>query len=287
MAVGNVLGIVGCVVLADELAHVISKDRDIYHVFVVDNEAGAILKDKLHRYAIEPEMVALDALERASLQDHYSVLISMNQAGPHDDQQELRRIVERAVMPLVDHAGLCLCFYGLCRNSLWKIDRMGEEMGVPMMILTDTEGREVDDCFGANLGGKREYLEAICKNRGTLFVSPGYAENWQRRQSKKDFPKIIEQVENMRAIFELMGYDRIMKLDNGLGDPQEFNERIAGFAKIFDMSVKERSCSLGVFENSYSLAKARLIDLRPRSLVPMPNRSISNAMRGGPLMVQR
>ena len=34
-----------------------------------------------------------------------------------------------AATVLTPHAGLVLCFYGLCRNALWKIDRMGGEAG--------------------------------------------------------------------------------------------------------------------------------------------------------------
>jgi hypothetical protein len=284
---GNVLGVVGCIVLADELANVLSKDNHIYKVFVVDNEAGRILEDKLARYRIEPEMLRPDEFHRASVQDRYSVLIHLNNAGPHDNQDELRKIVKESVRPMVGHIGLCLCFYGLCRNSLWKIGRMGEEVGIPMMILTDAEGKEVDDCFGANIGGKKEYLNAIKENRGTIFVSPGYAENWHRRQSKKDLPRIIEQVENMRFIFERMEYTKVMKLENGLGDADKFEERVDGFSKIFGLNVVSRPCGLGVFENSYSLAKCRLTELNARSLAPLSVRSISKAARNGPLVVQR
>jgi hypothetical protein len=30
------------------------------------------------------------------------------------------------------------------------------------------------------MGGKKDYLDAIIHHRGTIFVSPGYAENWSR-----------------------------------------------------------------------------------------------------------
>jgi hypothetical protein len=217
MVAGNVLGVVGCVVLADELSYVLSRDKGLSHLFVVDNEAGRILMDKLSRQHLEAELLSTSELDRASRQDGFTVLVWMNPAGPHDDQAELREIVKSGAVALRDHAGLCLCFYGLCRNALWKVDRLGVEVGLPMVILSDLEGKEVDDCFGANLGGKKAYLDAITHNRGTIFVSPGYAENWQRRQSKKDLTKVIEQVENMQFVFERMGYGTVMRLENGLG----------------------------------------------------------------------
>lgn len=268
MAADNVLGIIGCVVLADELSHVLSRDEDLHRVFILENDAGVILKDKLARYQVDAELVTLGDLERARSQDRYSVLIWMNPAGPHDDQAELRAQVRHAAERLSGSVGMCLCFYGLCRNSLWKIERMGEEAGVPMMILTDPKGHPVDDCFGANLGGKKEYLDAIVDHRGTIFVTPGYAENWQRRQNKKPIDKIVEQVENTRFVFERMGYSKIMRLENGLGDSKKFEGRVGAFARMFDLEVLSKQCRLWVFEHSYSLAKTRLAMMRPLTLAP-------------------
>jgi hypothetical protein len=272
MAADNVLGIIGCVVLADELSYVLSRDRDLHRTFILENEAGLILQDKLARRQVDAEMVTLDDLERARSQDRYSVLIWMNPAGSHGHQSELRSLVKRAAESLNGSVGICLCFYGLCRNSLWKIDRMGEEVGIPMMILTDLKGEPVDDCFGANIGGKKEDLDIIARNRGTIFVSPGYAENWQRRQSGKPLDRIIEQVENMRLVFEQTEYSKVMMLDNGLGERDEFEGRVEAFAKIFDLRIASRECGFGVFEHTYSLSKKKLAMLRPLSLAPLKNK---------------
>lgn len=263
MAAGKVLGIIGCVVLADELTYVLSRDQGLSRVFVIDNDAGRILRDKMARSQMEAVMVSPNDLDRVRSRDRYSVLIWMNPAGPHDDQAELRGVVRAAAEGMSKWVDLCLCFYGLCRNSLWRIGQMGDEVGVPMMILTDIRGRDVDDCFGANIGGKQEYLDAIVNNRGTIFVSPGYAENWQRRQNEKSLEKIIEQVENMRFVFERMGYSKVMRLENGLGDRDKFVSRVDAFSKIFDLQVVSRPCGPEVFEHTYSLAKGRLNGKRP------------------------
>jgi hypothetical protein len=273
------------VVLADELSYVLSRDKSLSRVFIVDNEAGQILKGKLARQQVDAELIGPDELNKASMQDRFTALIWMNTAGPHDNQTELRVIVKNAAAALKPHTALCLCFYGLCRNSLWKIGRLGEEVGIPMMILTDQDGKDVDDCFGANMGGKKAYLEAIRHDRGTIFVTPGYAENWQRRQGQKDLAKVIEQVENMRFVFERMAYSKVMRLENGLGDKAKFEERVDGFAKIFDLQIVTRACGLGVFEHSYSLAKAGM-SIQPQiSLAPAQGRSIAVPTPAGPLKV--
>ena len=85
MGVGNVLGVIGCVVLADELGYVLSRDRDLSRVFIVDNEGGRILKGKLARQQIEAELINPTEMDRASKQDRFTALIWMNPAGPHDN----------------------------------------------------------------------------------------------------------------------------------------------------------------------------------------------------------
>lgn len=280
------LGIVGCVVLADELSYVLSRDRDLHRTFIVENDAGLVLRDKMARRETDCEMVAVDDLERVRSQNLFSVLAWMNPAGPHDDRAELRAVVRSAAENLSSSIGLCLCFYGLCRNSLWMIDQLAEEVGVPMMVLTDVRGEQVDDCFGANIGGRKEYLDAIIDNRGTIFVSPGYAENWHRRQSRKSVDRIVEQVENLRFIFEHLEYSRIMKLENGLGDRGKFEDRINAFARMFDLDVVARKCGLEVFEHTYSLAKEKLAMMAPLPLAS-PRRAAAPPLVGnrGPLNI--
>jgi hypothetical protein len=86
MAVGNVLGIVGCTVLADEIGHVLSKDSDLRKVFVVDNEGGRILEKKLTSRGLKVEVLASEDLTGIESQDENSVLIWMNMAISHDNR---------------------------------------------------------------------------------------------------------------------------------------------------------------------------------------------------------
>jgi hypothetical protein len=176
MAPGNVLSIIGCTVLTDELSYVLTRDQDIEKVYIIESEGGRLFQKKLAAQGVGSEMLPAVDLDAMKSNDGYTILVDIHPAGPHDNQNELREMVKEAAIRLAPHAGFCLCFYGLCRNALWKIDKLGNEVGLPMMILTDVEGKDVDDCFGANIGGKKPYLDAIVNNRGTIFVSPGYAE---------------------------------------------------------------------------------------------------------------
>ncbi len=260
MVRGKVLGVVGCVVLKDELAYVLSRDRSLKDIYLVNEEEGEYVANEWAHLLPEKRihLIELEEMKLPAEQEGFSTLIWMKPAGPHDNSEELRNTVKSAAVNIKDHVSYLLLFFGLCRNALWHAERMGQEIGKSLMILVDGQNREVDDCFGANFGGKKAYLEGIKENRGTIFVTPGYAENWTRRQERKSVDKIVEQVENMRFVFERMEYSRVLKLDNGLGDPIKFDERVRGFAKIFNFSIDSRSCPLEVFTHSYDLAKQRL-----------------------------
>jgi hypothetical protein len=258
--VGRVLGVVCCLVLADELVHVLSRDPDVKRVFVMRGEEGDIFERKIKAVPGPAEIIPIvkSELSQVSGSTGLTALVSTLRAGPHGNSGELRASIEAAVDEIRDHCDAIFLFYGLCRNSLYKTERIAERIGKPVTILTDLEGHPVDDCFGANIGGKRPYLDAIKKYHGTIFVFPGYAENWYRRQGKKDLVMIMEEVERMRFIFERTGYSKVMMLHNGLGDQVKFDERVHSFAKIFEFQVLDRDCQLEVFEHSYADAKKTL-----------------------------
>ena len=258
--VGRTLGVVCCMVLADELVHVISRDDEVSRVLVVKGEEGEVLEHKLRDGPRPFDVAMVDQVKllRMDGDEGLTVLIRVLPAGPHNNSGELRAAIERAVDEICDRCDSIFLFYGLCRNSLYKTERIADRIGKPVNLLVDTEGHPVDDCFGANIGGKRPYLNTIKENHGTIFVFPGYAENWHRRQGKKDLVKVVEQVEQMRFVFERTGYDRVMMLENGLGDHEKFSERVNGFARMFNFQVLDRQCCLDVFEHSYAEAKKAL-----------------------------
>ena len=274
MAAGNVLGVVGCIVLADELSYVLSRDRDLYRTFIVDNEEGVILQGKLARREIEAEILEPDDLERARAQDRYSVLIWMNPVEPQR-AGELREVVRSAAEQLSGSVGLCFCFYGLCRNMLANIDQMGEEVNMPMMIITDLRGEEVDDCICANMGGRREYRDALSGHQDTLFVTSGYIENLDRRGIRPFDPGRPEET----PVLWRTGCSSVTMLENDLVEKNEYGERVDALAKVLELRTHAMPCGLGVFEHSYSLAKKKLAMMRPLTLAPLANGGMAPSCR--------
>jgi len=114
---GNVLGIVGCPILEDEIVYAVGRDSGITKVMVVNSEDAQNLVRKL-RKAEGPPVQLIGREEIGSLKaDGFSLLVYMKPMALHEDPQHLRQEVMDTVHEV---AGVCrsiLLFYGLCGNA--------------------------------------------------------------------------------------------------------------------------------------------------------------------------
>ncbi len=284
MALGNVLSIVGCVVLSDELSYVLSKDKDLSRAFIIDNEEGRLLSDKLEKLDIETEIIDAGEMRRASIQDRFSVLIWLNDSSNCNKVREQRKKVNFSIANLAEHSGLCLCFYGRCHGAFDHLDDLEEDVNVPLMVLTDVSGAVVDDCMAANMGGQAEYRRAMESNPDTFFLTPGYVEEWYRTHEHLGKRQMRQCA---RSLLQENGYSEIMKLDNGLGESKKVEEHLELFSRCENIRVINRLCGLSVFENTYSIAKKMLAEMKPRTLSPYFMRTVPMVYRVGSSLVQR
>ncbi len=284
MALGNVLSIVGCVVLSDELSYVLSRDKDLSRAFIIDNEEGRLLNAKLEKKDIETEIIDPGEMHRASIQDRFSVLIWLNDASNCKKAREQRNSVHFALANLVEHSGLCLCFYGRCNGALEHLEDLEEDVKVPLMALTDVAGDVVEDCMAASMGGQKEYRRTVSRNPDTFFLTPGYVEEWYRSHEHLGKRQMRQCA---RSLLQENGYSEIMKLDNGLGESERVEEHLEIFSRCENIRVINRLCGLSVFENTYSIAKKMLAEMRPRTLSPFFMRSVPMVYRAGSSLVHR
>lgn len=256
MAKGEALGIIGCVILQEELLHVLGRDPDIKNVAVVQGEKNLQVLPRLQGALPGKNVISLGEGDLASYHpEGFTVYLVMKTTSLHRNPDDFRTEVIDAVRTLRPYVGSLLLFYGLCRNALRKMGKVSEEVGLPVMLLTDTEGNEVDDCFGAVIGGKRKYLEHIKANHGTLFLITGYAEHWSKKLGSKDVVSALKAYDDLKFVFEATGYHRVLRMDTGLGDEQRFRRQVDMFVRTFDMDFDCEICDLSVFEHSYALAK--------------------------------
>lgn len=82
------------------------------------------------------------------------------------------------------------------------------------------------------------------------------------------------QIENYQMLFKTLGYTKVMMLDDGLGDREEFRRRVHVFASIFGFGIESTRCDMTLFERSYDMAKAKI----PRFAMVAAEEPIINRM---------
>jgi hypothetical protein len=145
-----------------------------------------------------------------------------------------------------------------------------EESEVPINYLTDGCGEIVDDCLAAIMGGKATYLEHLKKNKGTIFATTGYVETWKNRSQAMEIESLVQWVTELKNLFDMLGYDRVLILDDGLGDRDIFESDIRKFSQTFGLQLAREECSSFIFEQSYDEAKEMVwapIPEMPRSKI--------------------
>jgi hypothetical protein len=253
------LGIIGCYSLSDQIIYLVDRDDSIESIFVVNNEEGLRFIKKLHNRSVEKNVVLVD--ENGPLpkgNKGLSILLWLNPGDLHNESSSIGQRQAEILERISDHVDSVLFCYGLCRSPEERIASLVREARVPVTFLMDASGEIVDDCFAAIIGGKQAYLDHIKKHKGTIFASTGYVETWGRKYRGMDIKSIVEHVEGMTCMFETMGYNQVMALDDGQGDRDLFDKDVRTFARIFDLRVVTKECCLKVFEQSYDQAKEKI-----------------------------
>ena len=255
------LGIIGCPILEDEIVHSIQRDADISEVFVVENEDSRNLLRKLNSAKVRPTVISvgedgLDSLPK----DGFSILVLMKSMALHEDPKILRKEVAKAVEMIGPHCRSIMLFYGLCGNAFKHLPEIEEETGHKLTLLTDEQGRPVDDCIAAVLGGTDGYYRLLKRYPGVFYLTPAWAENWRELIFKMELTRGVDKgdLSMLKWMFDAAGYKKALKLDTGLGDRELFEERALDFAKEFKFetaTLEKEFITLEAVEKSYDRAK--------------------------------
>jgi hypothetical protein len=260
----NILGIIGCPILEDEIVYAVDRDRSIQKVIVVRNEDSANLVRKLNRLAacppvemIEPEMVS--AVES----DEFALLVFMKPMALHEDPKVLREEVAKTVAGMAGVSRSILLFYGLCGNAFKDIEPLADAANRPITVISDTHGRPVDDCIAAVLGGTDGYLRLLKRYPGVFYLTPAWAENWRELMDKMEITKGIEKgdLSTLKWMFDLAGYKLALKIPTGLGEEDKFDQRVDEFIQVFGFGraeLEREHVSLDCVDLSYEKAKSLL-----------------------------
>ncbi len=273
-----VLSIIACGMLEDELVHVLSKDRELQQLIVVENRDSSGFLRKLKSKNCSPRTVFLDRIamllkggsspdfktfakfisffpffkrihEKEKIREgkKVSVVVNLLRLGLHADLELLKAEVYRNIREMAPFSDKILIFYGTCGHTFGKLEEDFADLGCPLFFLKDKSGETIEDCISLALGGNEAYARAMIAFRGTgtIYLTPMWASSWKRLGNdtgSRDFNN---------SYLKNPLYCLAAKIDNGLADNPEFNENVQEFACTFDMKVMNLKGSAEIAEQSY------------------------------------
>lgn len=239
------IGVLNCKILQDEILYLIETDPEIKEITVIENgQHDEFIKklDKIGRkYKTIPSFHSLPNISTNS-GDGFSIIIYNVELGLHSVPKKLKEYVYEILHQFSQKVNGIYLMYGLCGNVLGNVEKDFKDV-CPVVILKEADGSVVDDCVGATLGGRKQYLNLLksFKSVGTFIYTPMFSHS-----PFADFfmyPKdrfSEEDIFNMnKMIIEASNYKRVGKLHTGLNYTENFDENINRIAKLYNLEVIE------------------------------------------------
>ena len=275
-----VLSIIACKMLEDELVHLLSADREVRELLLVDGRECLSLSAKLRAQNRPHLLLGLDKIashltERQSRPGGiYSrrsahpkaadlvVVVSPLRLGLHADLELLKAAVYDNIRRLSAFSDGILIFYGKCGNALADLEHDLSDLACPLYFLTDEQGERIDDCIALALGGNENYDRTLAEHQDVaLFMTPMWASNWKvMGQEDAASGKRLD----LGAMLKGTGMRKVARIDTGLCFETGFIEMVDGFAREFGLQRIELPGGTAVAEGSYERAKS-CVAAQPRS----------------------
>jgi hypothetical protein len=274
-----VLSIIACRMLEDELVHLLSADREVRELLLVDGRECLSLSGKLRAQNRPHLLLGLDQIAE-HLQERQSrsggifsrrsaqpkadlvVVVSPLRLGLHADLELLKAAVYGNIRHLSAFSAGILIFYGKCGNALADLEHDLSDLSCPIYFLTDERGERIDDCIALALGGNENYDRALTEHQDVaLFMTPMWASNWMvLGQEDVASGKRLD----LGAMLKGTGMRKVARIDTGLCFETGFIEKVDGFAREFGLQRIELQGGTAVAEGSYERAKS-CVAAQPRS----------------------
>jgi hypothetical protein len=275
-----VLSIVACGMLEDELVHVLSKDRELKQLIVVENRDSPGLLRKLRLRSCTPRTAFLNRVpmllqgrsspgirafakllsrflllkkfcRKKEFREEISVVVNLLSLGLHADLETLKAEVYRNIREMAPFSDRILIFYGTCGHALGKLEEDLADLECSLFFLKDKNGETIEDCISLALGGNEVYARAMAEfqGMGTIYLTPMWASSWKRLENKAgngDFNKYY--LKNPL-------YCLAAKIDGGYMNDPDFHMNVKEFARNFDMKVVNLKGDIEITEQSYLNAR--------------------------------
>lgn len=264
----TVLSIIACKMLQDEMVWIIENDPRISNIIVLQTGEHLEFIEKLDEqkisYELQPSDVPPTIPESSKDGDEFTLLIDIVELGLHMYPKDLKAYMHEEIEKVALYSDGILLFYGLCGNALEKVEEKFEELVTKckIRILRDNDGRVVDDCIGATVGGCASYLKLLKENskEPAMFFTPMFARYWNEIDKISDYSKDPEeQIKMHKMLLDAANYSRVGKVKTGLAYTKDFDEKIEEYAKTFGFSIFEIEGNQEIFENCYDSIKKEIL----------------------------
>lgn len=262
------IGIVACKMFEDELVEVLSHDKSMTNIYAIKNEELDGFFNKMREKVSRVNLRAISTSDIEYLDlDPSSAVVWLKPMALHHKPEKLREDVIETLSVMKKKCNVVLLFYGLCGNALKRIDELKMKTGCEIEIIRDGKGEIVDDCIGAVIGGSDEYLKCLRENKGSFFLTPMWASNWREMLHKVQIMSTPDDIEGARIVFQSVGYNKVIKLDTGLGNENEFEKNVRDFANTFGFQRDELKGDLSIIFESYVRARSLVVSENQRNPV--------------------
>jgi hypothetical protein len=247
--------------MEDEISHLVGGDVDVANVLLIDTTVSNRMEQKI--LAIDPNKNVLsvncpDVFPELDLRQGISVLIWLKPIELHQSPPLLREQVHSAIKCMEPHVRSFIMFYGQCGHAFRNVEKVLEDVSVPVSLLKGSNDILVDDCTGSLLGGTEEYRQFLLNQQGAYVLNTMWAANWKEFMQEIQMLRNPEDVSEIKEVFRYMDYRVVVGLDTGLVESSVFDRQLEEFADLFGMKTQRFPCTLGVVERCYQEAKGKL-----------------------------
>jgi len=284
-----ILSIIACRMLEDEIVHLLSCDREVGELLLLDGKETQSLSRKLKSQNRPHILLAWESIGsylrerngpgglfsrlgiRSSRADGLVVVVSLLRLGLHSDLELLRTAVYDEIRRMSAFSDGILIFYGRCGDSLAHLEEDLADLSCPLYFLTDGQGKRIDDCIATALGGNEEYDRTLSEHKDVaVFLTPMWASGWKVMREEI---ASLGRGRDLRAMLKGTCLRRVARIDTGLSFEKGFQEKVDGFAREFGLEKIDLWGDTAVAEKSYERAKSCLLaDQTGRT--PLPDRNL-------------
>ncbi|HNY34587.1 MAG TPA: DUF1638 domain-containing protein [Methanothrix soehngenii] len=280
-----VLSIVLCRMLEDEVAHLLSADRQVREILLVDGIESMSLSAKLKALGRPHIMLSMPGIAEHIAEQQkdrsrppgglfsrclrrllrprspgcasdLTVVASPLRIGLHTSLERLKHAVYDDIGRLSAFSDGILIFYGKCGNSLSDLEKDFAGLSCPLYFLADEGGDRIDDCIAAALGGNEVYARTLAEHQDVaLFLTPMWAANWKAMDREEATSGSRRE---LAAMLKGTGMTRVARIDTGLGLEKGFDENVEAFAGQFGLETISLTGTTAVAEKSYQQAKRKV-----------------------------